>query len=70
MDINLKVIFKHVENSDVKTLQMLPSGGLVESGFTSHLGFYILMDTDLILFKTVERFLEFAGNNLIYIGEI
>lgn len=67
---NIKTLFKHVETNKLISLQMLDSGELLEAGYSNSLGFYILLENELILFNKVEKFLEFSEKKLTYIGDI
>lgn len=70
MKENIQTLFKHVETNDISSIQMLPDGALVEAGYTTSLGFYLCLKDELILFRTVQKYVEFAKNNLTYIGDI
>lgn len=70
MNDNVKTLFKHVETNDVNSVQMLSNGALVEAGYTASLGFYIYLKDELILFRSAQKYLDFAKENLTYIGDI
>lgn len=70
MKENIQTLFKHVETNDINSIQMLPDGALVEVGYTTSLGFYVYLENELVLFRTVQKYLEFAKKNLTYIGDI
>lgn len=70
MKDNIKTLFKHVEANDINSIQMLLDGSLVEAGYTTSLGFYVYLKDELILFRSVQKYLDFAKNNLTFIGDI
>lgn len=70
MKDNIQTLFKHVETNEVNSIQMLSDGALVETGYTTSLGAYIYLKDELILFRDLQKYLEFAKNNLTYIGDI
>lgn len=70
MNENIQTLFKHVETNDISSIQMLPDGALVETGYTMSLGAYIYLKDELILFRDLQKYLEFAKNNLTHIGNI